>query len=150
MMFGVGGRWCDQKLLLGGGSDLGLLGAPDLLHPVLLFLLLLSRLLGLLLDHVLSGQPVLGLKLLGKVHGVVDERETGRLATAEVGLEAVGEDAIWGALVHLGDLFADLSLGDRRPESRRLKIHDLFCSFSNRSGHGAVGESCDGGILDAK
>ena len=69
----------------------------------------------MLLDHVLSGQPVLGHKLLGKVHGVVDECETGQLATAEVGLEAVGEDTIRGALVHLGDLFADLSLRDRRP-----------------------------------
>jgi len=96
--------------LLGSGSNLGLLGAPDLLHSVLLFLLLLSRLLGLLLNHVLAGQPVLRLKLLGKVHGVVDERETGRLAAAEVGLEAEGKDAVRGALVHLCNLLTDLGL----------------------------------------
>ena len=64
-----------QKLLLGCGSDLGLLCSPDLLRTVLLLLLLISADLLLPLDHTLASQSVLGLKLLSKVHGVVDESE---------------------------------------------------------------------------
>ena len=57
----------------------------------------------------LSDQPELGLKLLGKVHGVVDEGEAGALAATKVGLEAENEDAVGGALVHGGQLLADLA-----------------------------------------
>ena len=85
--------------LLAGGADLGLLGAPDLLHPVLALLLLLRRRLRPPLDHALPRQPELGLELLGKVHRVVDEGEAGALAATEVGLEAVGEDAVRSCLL---------------------------------------------------
>ena len=108
--------------LLGGSSNLGLLGASDLLHSVLLFLLLLSRLLCLLLDHILASQSVLGLKLLGEVHGVINEGKAGWLSTTEVGLEAKSEDAIRSALVHLRDLFADFGFGHRWPGKRHKNI----------------------------
>ena len=60
----------------------------------------------------LSDQPVLGLELLSKVHGVVDESEPSGLATSEVGLESKGEDLVSGAVVHLAELLPDVSLGD--------------------------------------
>ena len=46
---------------------------------------------------VLNYLPVFGLKLLGEVHGVVDEGEASGLATTELGLEAKGEAAVGGA-----------------------------------------------------
>ena len=101
------GKHC---LLLGCSSDLGLLCASNLLHTVLLLLGLLPWGLGSLGDHSLSGKSVLGLKFLGKVHGVVDEGKAGGLSAAEVGLEAKGEDAIGCALVHLGNLFGKISV----------------------------------------
>ena len=42
----------------------------------------------------------------------MDESEAGGLAASKVGLEAEGENAVGGALVHLGQLFADLYLVD--------------------------------------
>ena len=56
----------------------------------------------------LSVETILGLELLGKVHGVVDEGEPGRLSATEVGSEAEGEDPVRGAVVDLGQLVADL------------------------------------------
>ena len=53
-------------------------------------------------------QPVLGLELLGKVHGVVNKGEAGALAATKVCLEPEGEDAVSGALVHLSQLLPDL------------------------------------------
>merc|ERR1711911_478169 len=82
-----------RRRLLLGGSSLGLGSSTQLLQSVLLFLLLLPGNLGLGFDHALSDQPELGLKLLGKVHGVVDEGEAGALAATKVGLEAENEDA---------------------------------------------------------
>lgn len=97
-------------LLLGGGSDLGLLGAAHLLHPVLALLALLPR-RPLLLVQAVSLQPVLGLELLGVVQGVVDERESGGAAASEVGAEAEHEHDVGRDLVHGGQLVADLLLG---------------------------------------
>ena len=62
----------------------------------------------------LSNESVLGLELLGVVHGLVDEGETGALATTEGRLEPEGDDQVGRRLVHLGQVVADLRLGDRR------------------------------------
>ena len=60
----------------------------------------------------LSDKPVLGLKLLGEVHGVVNQTEASGLAASEVGLEAEHEDPVRGAVVHLGELLPDVGLAD--------------------------------------
>ena len=64
------------------------------------------------LSH-LSHESVLGLELLGVVHGVVDQAEAGGLATTEVCLESEDEDSVSSAAVHLGQLLSDVSLGHR-------------------------------------
>merc|ERR1719381_438230 len=101
-----------QQFTSSTGSDLGLGSSSHLLHPVLLFLLLLSAGLGLGLQDTLSDESVLRFELLGRVHGVVDEGEAGALAAAKVGLEAEGEDTVRGHFEHLGQLLANLSFGD--------------------------------------
>ena len=95
----------------GCGTDLALFGTPDLLLPVLP---LLPLLLGDLGDghEPLPDKSVLGLELLGKVEGVVDQSKSSCLTTLEVGSESKGEDKIWGGLVHLGNLFFDFRLWD--------------------------------------
>ena len=59
----------------------------------------------------LSHESVLGLELLGVVHGIVDEAEASGLATTEVGLESKDKDSVSSAAVHLGQLLSDVSLG---------------------------------------
>merc|ERR1711983_404191 len=76
------------------------------------FFPLLSAGLGLSLNNSLSDESVLGFELLGKVHCVVDEGESGGLATSEVGLEPEGEDSVGSAVLHLGELFPDVRLAD--------------------------------------
>ena len=56
----------------------------------------------------LSDKAVLGLELLGEIHGVVDQTEPGGLATSEVGLEPECENSVGCAVVHLGQLLTDL------------------------------------------
>merc|ERR1712158_32481 len=87
--------------LLLAGANLGLGCSTDLLSSVLPLLLLPAH-LGLGLDDALSHESVLGLELLGVVHGVVDQGEAGGLATAKVGLEPEHEDTVRRAVVHLG------------------------------------------------
>ena len=120
--------------LLSGSADLGLFGAPHFLHPVLALLLLLRRGLSGPLDHTLPREPELGLELLGKVHCVVDEGEAGALATAEVGFEAVGKDAVGSGLVHLGQLLPDLGLGHRRPVGMQ-HVHHHLAALQQPVGH---------------
>ena len=60
----------------------------------------------------LADKSVLGLELLGEIHGVIDESEAGGLAASEVGLEAEDEDPVGGAVVHLAELLPDVSLAD--------------------------------------
>lgn len=62
----------------------------------------------------MSRKSVLGLELLGKVKGVVDERETGALATTEYGAEAEAEHNVRLGLIHARELLADLGLLYRR------------------------------------
>merc|ERR1719400_2312890 len=92
-------------LLLSSLANLGLGNTAHLLGPVLLLLPLLAATPGLSLDSTLPQQPVLGLELLGEVHGVVDEGEPSGLATTELCLEPEGEAAVGGAGVHLGQFF---------------------------------------------
>merc|ERR1719239_1542527 len=54
----------------------GLGSTAHLLGPVFLLFPLLAASPGLGLDHALPQQPVFGLKLLGEVHGVIDEART--------------------------------------------------------------------------
>ena len=58
----------------------------------------------------LSHKSVLGLKLFGVVHGVVDQGEPGGLAASKVGLEAEHKDPVSCAVVHLGELLSDVGL----------------------------------------
>jgi hypothetical protein len=53
-----------------------------------------------------------GLELLQAVHGIVDEGETGGLASTEVGAESKNGDAVSFALVELSELGAEVVLGD--------------------------------------
>ena len=59
----------------------------------------------------LSEQPVLGLELLGEVHGVVEKGEPSGLATSELCLEPEGEATVGGAGVHLSQLLPHLRPG---------------------------------------
>lgn len=102
-----------RRLLLGGLANLCLGGAAHLLATVALLLALLARLLHLQVQTV-TLQTVLGLELLGKVQRVVDQREAGRLAAAEVGAEAEHEAHVGGDLVHGSQLLADVLLVHRR------------------------------------
>lgn len=52
------------------------------------------------------------LELLQGLWGIVHERETGRLATTELGLETEDVDLVLVGLVHLGELATEFILGD--------------------------------------
>merc|ERR1712013_950779 len=93
------------------GTGLG--SSANLLGSVLPFLLLLTAGLCLGLDDSLSDKAVLGLELLGEIHGVVDQTEPGGLATSEVGLEPERENSVGCAVVHLGQLLTDICLCHR-------------------------------------
>jgi hypothetical protein len=58
----------------------------------------------------LSQKSVLGLELLGEVHGTEDEAEPGGLATPEVCLEAKGEDLVGVQFDFLAQLLTDLRM----------------------------------------
>ena len=62
----------------------------------------------------LPDETVAWLELLREVQRVVDEREAGRLATAEVRVEAKAEDEIGRGLVELSDFVSDLFLREGR------------------------------------
>lgn len=88
--------------------------------------------------NYLAGLPELGFELLGEIHGVVDKGESGGLSTTEVGLESECNDAVRSALVHLGQLFADLGLGDRGPVGVE-DIHDHLLPLEEPVGHVLAG-----------
>lgn len=70
---------------------------------------------GSLLDlggHANADESVVGLELLHGLVGVVDEGEAGALATTELGAETEDRDLLLGSLVQLGELLAELILGD--------------------------------------
>lgn len=100
-------RW--NYLLLGCLANLCFLGAANLLHSVLAFLALFTRWF-LDFHESVTTESVLWLELLGKVKRVVDERESGRFATAKVGAEAEDEANVWCHLVHCCELVANIFL----------------------------------------
>ena len=66
--------------------------------------------------------PVLCLELLGVVHGVIDKGKASGLSAAKVGAESEGKDAVGSALVHLGELFADVGLGHGSPGEGKEEV----------------------------
>ena len=71
-----------------------------------------------------TDEAVLGLELLGRLQVVVDQSEAGGLSASESGAETEDEDNLLVDLVHLGELLAELILGDVGA-GRVDDIHDL-------------------------
>lgn len=65
-----------------------------------------------LAGHADADQSVVRLELLHRLVGVVDESEAGALATTVLGPEAEAVDLVLVGLVELGQLVAELILGD--------------------------------------
>lgn len=104
-----------NRLVLLSSSHLlsvSLLGTEDLLVSVLLLLSLLSGGLLHLLGQTVSNQSVSRLELLGVSSRLVNQTETGRLATTELGSETKHGDSILVGLVQLGQSLSQLVLGD--------------------------------------
>ena len=59
-----------------------------------------------------ADQSVVGLELLHRLGGVVDQGEAGGLAATELRAQAEDVDLVLGGLVHAGELLAELILGD--------------------------------------
>lgn len=59
-----------------------------------------------------ADESVVGLELLQGLGGVVDEGEAGALSTTELGAETEDGDLVLVGLVELGELVAELILGD--------------------------------------
>lgn len=91
---------------------MGCLGTEDLLVSVLLLLSLLSGSLLDLLSQTVSHQSVGWLKLLGVSNGLVDQTETGRLSSTELGSESENGNSVLVGLVQLSQLLSQLILGD--------------------------------------
>lgn len=91
---------------------MGLLGTEDLLVSVLLLLSLLSGWLLNLLSQTVSDQSVSWLESLSVSNGLVDQTETSRLSTTELGSETEDRDSVLVSLVKLGQLLSQLVLGD--------------------------------------
>jgi hypothetical protein len=71
-----------------------------------------------------TNEAVLGLELLGRLQVVVDQSKASGLSTTESGAETEAEDDLLVDLVHLGELLAELILGDVGT-SGVDDIHDL-------------------------
>lgn len=91
---------------------MGLLCTEDLLISVLLLLSLLSGWLIDLLSQTVSHQSVGWLESLGVSDGLVDQTETGRLSTTELGSETKNGNSILVGLVQLRQSVSQLVLGD--------------------------------------
>lgn len=61
-----------------------------------------------------TDEPVVGLELLHRLGAVVDEGEAGALATTVLGAETEAGNLLLVGLVELGELSAELILGDVR------------------------------------
>jgi len=104
-----GGAHLCVLLLLG---TLDLCCSPERLLSVLALLALLSAGLLDLAGQSNTNQSVVRLELLQGIGRIVDESETGCLATTELGLETEHVDLGNGRLVHLSELCAEVILGD--------------------------------------
>lgn len=107
-------RECLIGVSLGHLLGVGGLSTEDLLLSVLLLLSLLSGRLLNLLSQTVSNQSVGWLESLGVSNRLVDQAETGRLATTEVSSETENGDSVLVSLVQLGQLLSQLILGDVR------------------------------------
>lgn len=118
-----------------------LLGTTDLLSTVLLFLALLTTGFG---DggKTLTDKTILGLESLEGISVIVDEGETSRLGTTESSLETENNDGFLVDVVHLSELFANVSLGavsqtgmddvqDHLLTSQQTVGHELTSAKSN-------------------
>lgn len=88
------------------------LSTEDLLLSVLLLLSLLSRALLDLLSQAVSNQSVGWLESLSVSDRLVDQTETGRLSTTEVGSETENRDSVLVSIVQVRQLLSQLVLGD--------------------------------------
>lgn len=91
--------------------------------------LLSARLLNLV-RHAVSHEPVVRLKLLHRLVAVVDEREAGALAATVLRPEAKDRDLVLLCLVQLGELAAELILGDVGSvgvEDVTVEVNALVC-----------------------
>lgn len=61
--------------------------------------------------HAVADQPVVGLELLHRLSGVVDESKAGALSATVVRLETEDGDIVLLRLVELGELAAEFVLG---------------------------------------
>jgi len=89
------------------GTDLALGGTLNLLLSVLELSSLCSRFLLDFLANAGSDLSEHDLVLLEVVEAVVDVSEAAGGSTAEFGLHAVNDDAVWGRLVHLSERLSD-------------------------------------------
>lgn len=72
-----------------------------------------------------SSESVLGLKLLEKIHVVIDQGKAGGLTATKVGPEAKAGHHIRSHFVHLGQLLSNLLLGDGWSAGMK-DINDLY------------------------
>lgn len=72
-----------------------------------------------------ADEPVVGLELLHGLGAVVDEGEAGALATTVLGAETEDGDLVLLGLVELGELLAELILGD----VRAVGVEDVTVQF---------------------
>lgn len=73
--------------------------------------LLSARLLDLRSSPI-PHQPIMRLKLLHHLMAIIDERETGALATSVLGSEAEAGDLVFVGFVELGELLTEFVFGD--------------------------------------
>lgn len=114
-------------LFLGNLSNLGLLCSAHLLHSVLAFLTLLAW-WSLLFEESVTGETVFWFEFLGEIKSVVDECESSRFATTEVGAVSKDENDIGCDLVHGCKLVADVLLRDRGESRVENVANHLFAA----------------------
>lgn len=119
------------NLLLATSRLLVLQGAANLLGTVLLLLALLAPALGGS-GEALTDHAVLGLKLLERLHRVVDEGEAGGLATAKGVLAPKDDNVRLVGLVEAGQAGGNVELGDTS-STRVENVDDLIQSVSGPS-----------------
>lgn len=132
-----------NSLLLARAGSLGLGNTAELLGAVLLLLALLATRLDVLAES-LAGQSELGLNLLGLVDGVVNQGKAGALLATKLGLQSEHDDGLLFALVHLGELVAQVGLGDVG-EARVDDVDDHLLAAKHAVRHELAGADGDSG-----